>query len=59
MALSAVLKECYSEVTAYAASAYSVFTLRMDAKVMPIDDILRGEYTHTYIHTDIHGQKQC
>ena len=30
---------CYSEVTAYTALAYSVFTTRVDAEVTPTDDI--------------------
>ena len=34
-----VLNDCYSEVTAYTALAYSVVTTHMDAKVMPTDDI--------------------
>ena len=33
---TAVLKDCYSEVTTYTEPAYSVFMMRMDAKVMPL-----------------------
>ena len=36
---TAVLNDCYSEVTAYIALAYSVFMKHMDAKVTPTDDI--------------------
>ena len=35
---TAVLNDCYSEVMAYIALAYSVFMTRMDAKDMPTDD---------------------
>ena len=35
---TAVLNDCYSEVMAYIALAYSVFMMRMDAKDMPTDD---------------------
>ena len=36
---TAVLNDCYSEVTAYTTLSYSVFTMHMDAKVTPTDDI--------------------
>ena len=36
--ITAVLNDCYSEVTAYTALAYSVFMMCMDAKVKPIHD---------------------
>ena len=35
---TAVLNDCYSEVTAYTALAYSVFMMRMDTKATPTDD---------------------
>ena len=34
---TAVVTDCYSEVTAYTVLAYSVFMTRMDAKVIPTD----------------------
>ena len=35
---TAVLNDCYSEVMAYIALAYSVFTMYMDAKDKPTDN---------------------
>ena len=44
----AVLNDCYSELTAYAPLAYSVFMTRMDAKVMPTDDTYDSCHHRTY-----------